>query len=398
MTRLLPARRRAERFDSLVEGGRRDAVDRATSDLLELVGALRSVPEAQARPEFVADLRERLMVAAATELKPVPAAARERDDVARLTVKPIRSRRERRIGLALATVAVMGATTSMAVASQSAIPGDALYPLKRAIENTEAGFRRGDDAKGEAILGNASERLDEVGKLSQKNDPDAALVTQTLHTFAQQFTDGSNALLSDYEQNGDPASIKQLHHIAAESVDTLSGLNDVIPPAAHDALVDAAGVVMAADAQALNVCPDPSCGEGILDVPGQLLAGAPTGSGDGSEVAGGELPGTSPSGQPQQNGGKGAHDPSGMNPPDSPIELPTPSAETSDGVGDLLPGGTDTGGHDGSGDNTSGSGGKGKHHHAGGVNLDPVTDAVNEVVNGVVEGVNGVLNGLAGGQ
>jgi hypothetical protein len=399
MIRLLPARRSAERFDSLVEGGRRDDVDRTTSDLLELVGALRSVPEAQARPEFVAELRDRLMVAAATELKPVPAAARERDDVARLTVKPIRSRRERRIGLALATVAVMGATTSMAVASQSAIPGDALYPLKRAIENTEAGFSRGDDAKGEAILGNASERLDEVGKLSQKNDPDAALVTQTLHTFAQQFTDGSNSLLSDYEQNGDPSSIKQLHQYAAQSVDTLGALDGVIPPAAHNALVEAAGVVLAADAQALNVCPDPSCGEGILDVPGHLLADATVG-GTSDNVAGGELPGTSPpSSQPQtQNGGKGSHNPSGLNPPETPIELPTPSAEASDGVGGLLPSGTATGGHSGSGTTGGGSGGKHKHHHAAGVDLDPVTDAVNDVVNGVVDGVNGLLNGLTGGQ
>jgi hypothetical protein len=398
MTRLFPARRRAERFDALVGGSRRDDVDPTTSDLLELVGALRSVPEAQARPEFVAGLRERLMVAAATELKPAPAAARERDDVARLTVRPVRSRRERRIGVALATVAVIGATTSMAVASQSAIPGDALYPLKRAIENTEAGFSRGDDAKGEAILGNASERLDEVGKLSQKSDPDATLVTQTLHTFAQQFTDGSNALLSDYEQNGDPASIKQLHQTAAHSVDTLSALNDVIPLAAHDALVDAAGVVLAADAQALNVCPDPSCGEGILDVPGQLLAGAGLG-GTSDDVAGGELSGTTPpsSNQPQhQNGDKGSHDPSGMNPPETPIEIPTPSSEATDGVGGLLP--TGTGGHTGSGTTGSGNGGKVRHHHTGNVDLDPVTDAVNDVVNGVVEGVNGLLNGLTGGQ
>ena len=65
MTPLFPARRSAERFDSLVEGGRRDDVDRATADLLELASALLSVPEPQARPEFVADLRERLMVAAA---------------------------------------------------------------------------------------------------------------------------------------------------------------------------------------------------------------------------------------------------------------------------------------------------------------------------------------------
>src|SRR5262245_7418358 len=171
MTPLTPARRRAERFDSLVEGGRRDDVDQATSGLLELVGALRSVPEAQPRPEFVADLRQRLVVAAAAELK--PARARECDDVERLTIRPTRTRRERRIAIAIGTVAVLGATTSMAYASQSAIPGDTLYPLKRAIESTETGLHRSDDGKGEAMLGNASARLHEVDELGQKQDPDA---------------------------------------------------------------------------------------------------------------------------------------------------------------------------------------------------------------------------------
>ena len=236
MTPLFPARRRAERFDSLVEGGRRDDVDPATSDLLELVGALRSAPEPAARPEFVADLRERLMVAAATELTPVPLAARQRDDVARLTIKPSRTRRERRLSVALGAVAIVGATTSMAVASQGAIPGDALYPVKRAIENTQSGFAVGDDAEGETMLGNASERLDEVGKLSEKKKPDATLVTKTLDTFTQQFTDGSNSLLADYEQHGDPASIQQLHSNAADSMATLQGLSAIIPPGAQNAL------------------------------------------------------------------------------------------------------------------------------------------------------------------
>ena len=165
MTRLFLARRGAERFDSFVEGGRPEDVDRTTSDLLELVGALRSisdgsssagsVPGAQPRPEFVSDLRERLMLAAATELVPAKP-ERNRDDVARLTIKPTRSRRERRVALGLGVAAIIGATTSMAVASQSAIPGDALYPLKRAIENTQAGFAVSDDAKGETMLGNAA--------------------------------------------------------------------------------------------------------------------------------------------------------------------------------------------------------------------------------------------------
>ncbi len=227
MTPLFPARRSAERFDSLVEGGRRDDVDPSTSDLLELVGALRSVPAPEARPEFVADLRERLMVAAMSELPVAPAG--ERDDVARLTIKPSRTRRERRVGIALGAVAILGATTSMAVASQGAIPGDPLYPVKRALENTQAGFSVGDDAKGETILGNASGRLDEVDELARRDDPDAKLVTQTLNTFTDQATQAGDLLMTDYEQHGHEQSIQQVHEFAAEAMGSLSELKPVDP-------------------------------------------------------------------------------------------------------------------------------------------------------------------------
>ncbi len=410
MTPLFPARRSAERFDSLVEGGRRDDVDPRTSDLLELVGALRSVPEAQPRPEFVADLREQLMLAAATELKPAQA-GRERDDVARLTVKPARTRRERRIGLALATVAVIGATTSMAVASQSAIPGDALYPLKRAIENTETGFSRGDDGKGEANLGNASTRLDEVGKLTHEKSPDAKLVTQTLNTFTQQFVDGSNALLADYESTGNQGSIKQIHTDSQNSIDALVSLDGVVPASAHDALVSAAGAVLAADAQARTACPE--CGTGILEAPAQLLADAAQGlSADPGTQAGGALAGTGPPGSNQPGtGGKGSNDPSGLNPPETPIQIPPQPSESSNPLGGVLPTGgsggqagtnsTGTGTGAGTGSGGTGTGGKGgKGHHAP-VDLTPVTapvtDSVNQVVTGVVQGVTGLLSGLTGG-
>ena len=60
MSRLHPARRSAERFDSLLEGEQGVTRDARDAELLELVGALRPVPRVEARPEFVADLRERL--------------------------------------------------------------------------------------------------------------------------------------------------------------------------------------------------------------------------------------------------------------------------------------------------------------------------------------------------
>jgi hypothetical protein len=416
MTTLFRARRRAEHFDSLVEGGRRDDVDRATADLLELVTALRSVPEPQARPEFVTDLRQRLMAAAATELTPVPAAARERDDVARLTITTHRTRRERRVRVALCAVAILGATTSMAVASQGAIPGDALYPVKRAIENTRAGFSVGDDTKGETVLGNASTRLDEARKLARKDSPDPTLVTHALNDFTDQFTDGSSSLIEDYESNGNQSSIEQIHSSAEDSMTALAGLDALLPSggdattdgwsAAHDALLNAAQTVFSIDAQAANLCPD--CGSGILEVPPQLVAGAAQALTDaGNNIAGGVLPGTAPGAgddaQGQQDGGKGGGPLSGLNPPETPIQLPTstptdapagPSDATTH-VGGLLP---TLGTHPTTGG--GGNGGKGDKGDKGGtpaVDLTPVTATVDEVVTGVVSGVTGLLNGLTGG-
>ena len=48
------ARRRAEEFDSLVEGTSTGRDDARYADFLDIVAQLRSAPEPVARPEFVA--------------------------------------------------------------------------------------------------------------------------------------------------------------------------------------------------------------------------------------------------------------------------------------------------------------------------------------------------------
>ena len=55
----------------------------------------------------------------------------------------------------------------MAVASQTALPGDALYPLKRGIESAHAQLTFDRAARGRVLLDNASTRLDEVAELSR---------------------------------------------------------------------------------------------------------------------------------------------------------------------------------------------------------------------------------------
>lgn len=260
MTPVFAARRRAEEFAALVEDpSTRDSRDARHTDLLELVGALRSTPAVEARPEFVAGLRERLMDAADTALAP--------SETARLSLPPRRSSRDRRIAAAVGGFALVGATTSMAMAAQSALPGDVLYPVKRAIENVQTGVSVGEGQKGEALLANASGRLDEVGALSRGGDlNDTGAIADTLNTFTDQAAQASDLLLSDYAQNGHQGSVSELRDFTASSLDELQALEPLVPAEARDELLHAAQVLFQIDAAAQQACPD--CGgKGITEVP-----------------------------------------------------------------------------------------------------------------------------------
>ena len=277
MTPVFGARRRAEEFHSLVEdpstGGLHDA---RYAEFLDIVASLRDVPEAQPRPAFVADLREQLMSAAETVLV-------ASDDDARLAL-PTRRRgarpvRERRIAAAAAGLAVVGATTSMAMAAQSALPGDALYPLKRMIEGAETGLAVNEGEKGETLLANASGRLAEISALSRDGRlEDGAAVAGTFNDFTRQSIEAADLLLTDYAATGDESSIAELRDFTGESMQTLAELETVVPEQARDELLRAARVLTQIDAQAQQACP--ACGgHGIDEIPAILTSSYDTASG-----------------------------------------------------------------------------------------------------------------------
>lgn len=269
MTPVFGARRRAEEFNSLVEdpstGGLHDA---RYAEFLDIVATLRDVPEAQPRPAFVADLREQLMTAADTALA-------VSDDEARLALRsrPSTARpRERRIAAAAAGLAVVGATTSMAMAAQSALPGDALYPIKRLIEGAETGLAVSEGEKGTTLLANAAGRLDEITALSRDGrlgDTDA--VEDTLNDFSRQAIAASDLLLTDYANTGDESSIIELRDFTGESMQTLAELESVVPEQARDELLRAARILTQIDAEAQQACP--TCGgHGIDEIPAILTS------------------------------------------------------------------------------------------------------------------------------
>lgn len=265
MTWGFPAQRRAVEFDALVEGSSAPEPTTRDRDLLELVGALRATPEVHARPEFVADLRARLMTEAATALVP--------EDTSRLRLPARQPRRERRLAAVVGGIAIVGATTSVAVASQSALPGDTLYPIKRVIEGAQTGLSVGEADKGNAVLANAADRLAEVDALTRQDGlADDLRIAQTLNDFTDQATEASDLLLADYAHHGNESSIASLRDFSATSLDRLATLEPLIPAEARDELLRAAQTLNTINTQATQQCP--SCGGSPIDAFPPVLTNA----------------------------------------------------------------------------------------------------------------------------
>jgi hypothetical protein len=413
MSPVFAARRRAEEFAAAIEDPSARPTDAARYDeLLDLVGALRASAPVEPRPAFSADLRERLMAAAATELVPAGATPAIED---RLTL-PRRTPRERRLAVAVGAFALVGATTSMAVAAQSALPGDALYPLKRAIENAHTGISVDDEGKGSTLLANASGRLEEVDRLARVRDEeevDVRAIEDTLDTFTQQATEASDLMLGVYADDGDPTAIAELQTFTQDSFASLNQLAAATTDEVRDALIPVGNTLVAIDAAIQAACP--TCADTLTSLPTWLIA---TTAQTVDDTLGGLL--TTVQGAvtpPGQNGGKdtgqgkgsgqGRGDGgSGQDGGETPVTLPTapvPTTPVLPPTGTGPNGGGSTGGSGGG--STGGGGPKNPVDDlltgllgggSGGGTTTPTQQPSLPVVGPVLEGVGEVVGGLLG--
>lgn len=401
MKPVLPARRRAEEFQSLVERSSttagRDATSPAPAELAELadlVTALREVPPPAARPEFVADLRERLMAQAETVLVPTPAEERR----AATTAPARRSPRERRIAAAVGGFAIVSASASMAVAAQTSLPGDTLYPLKRAIEDARTGLQGDADDRGTALLDNASGRLDEVTELTRDDGSDAQTISETLADFSQQATEASSLLIADYEDTGSEASLEDLRTFTTSSMTELDDLQAVVPDDARASLIEAVQVVRDIDQRARDICP--ACTEALAaTVPTAATAPVDEALRDAVEAVVRPPAPAEPRGDEQRRPGAGANAPAddeaAPEPDSGTTSDPTPSEPS-------LP--ASTGGSGGSGgskdDGLVGKVTKGVKKGLDTGNDDPLGDVLRgtgDAVDGVGQTVDDTVDGLLGG-
>ncbi|MCX6398268.1 MAG: DUF5667 domain-containing protein [Propionibacteriales bacterium] len=254
MTPLSPTRRDAEAFASAVDGTRAEGAERF-SDLVDFVEVLRASEPPTPRPDFSADLRMRLMDAADTLLLPAGA---ELAPVIPLHASPA-ARRQRRISIAAAAFVVIGGTAGVAAAAESALPGDALYPLKRGIETAQVSLNSSDSGRGQDLLRRASTRLDEVDALIG-NHEDTALINQTLASYRDSAASGADLIFVEYQRNGDAEELTRLRAMLGSQLAKLDSMNGESPAGAQTAFEKARALLNGLDQQASVLCGN--CGPG----------------------------------------------------------------------------------------------------------------------------------------
>ncbi|MFI9641757.1 DUF5667 domain-containing protein [Micromonospora sp. NPDC051925] len=226
------SRRRAVRFAQLLDeanGGRRHHVrSRADGQLAALVAVGQRIvaerPDVEVDAEFRAGLRAMLIAAAERESATDPVADVPPKATARgsllggATARRARARGAILVGIAAGAVAVSGIST----ASENAVPGDALYGMKRSTERAQLALASSDISRGQLFLDFARTRLDEAATLRN----DATGFSTVLDDMDADTRQGVRLLTSGAVERADPTALDAVNTFVAGQRRAVSGLLD----------------------------------------------------------------------------------------------------------------------------------------------------------------------------
>lgn len=142
--------------------------------------------------------------------------------------------------LSIACLAAVGALGMVAASAQS-LPGDPLYPIKRAIESALVAIQPSDTAKSHIQLDAAGRRLAEAAQLAGEHSPAArGKVADALADFV---TAGSAALHELQAGGLDPSTASGVSDFVSRSNVRLTQLKTVLPTGADDEFADATALL-----------------------------------------------------------------------------------------------------------------------------------------------------------
>jgi hypothetical protein len=122
----------------------------------------------------------------------------------------------------LAAGVALGTFGGVAAASSSAVPGDALYGMKRGLENWQLNLAGSNEERGRLLLDQASRRMDEAQQLMAHQQAGEALSPHMLDEVSQALTDmhtegsqGRDLLKAIYQRDHSLAPMRQLAAFAS---------------------------------------------------------------------------------------------------------------------------------------------------------------------------------------
>jgi hypothetical protein len=213
---------------------------------------------------------------ASTRIDPGAATARSPERDRRPVRRPVRL-----VKPLIAAACVLGAFVLLlggaVLLSQHALPGDALYGLKRASENTEYGLTGGAVDKGKLKLDFAARRIGEVGDLlpsagamapgvgavadsGQISDRTSSLVRTTLGSADDDIRSAAQLLGGAAVRGNDPGPLKAVIGWAPGQLEAMRSITARIPAGSlHDRAVQTLSLVKAADQRAATLRTELGC-------------------------------------------------------------------------------------------------------------------------------------------
>jgi hypothetical protein len=309
---------RAERFAQLVDeaGGlsrRRHSRSRLDDELAQLVAdaqLLRDMPiSVEADPIFKRDLRSQLMATAQREGIGITALDEEPEPRARLS-RP-RARGAIVIGLAAGTLALSG----VSVASGEAIPGDALYGMKRSTERAQLALAGSDLTRGQLYLDFARTRL---GEAYQVRDNQSGFV-DALREMDIETQQGVRLLISTAIDKHDTTALDTIDGFVSNQRKLVAQMLDMSNGEAREKVTKSLALLTAVDQRAVAARSALACGAKAsgFDELGPMLGGcaitATSHPGQaGQSTPSGQKPGTTGTGAAEAPQASASASPSGQ--------------------------------------------------------------------------------------
>jgi hypothetical protein len=233
-------RRRIEELDALLEG--RLAPDDASAASRRLASVATSVLDHDPLPavELGADRKAAIRHQLLADIAALPAPVAERAREA-LVPRMRRAATQARVAVASTMAASMVGTTGVAVAAQEALPGDALYGIKKATESLRLSLAGDHVAVGRLELRFAEERLEEVvaGSHDQRVPSSEALIAALLE-MDERSVSGAEHLIRAAERDGRPELLEEVAEFTDRQAAGIAGAYDDLPsdvkPHAEDSL------------------------------------------------------------------------------------------------------------------------------------------------------------------